>query len=62
MPLAHLRMDNFQNDEHCENWTRFKKSELLDLVGRLGLEIQIPTHNGRGNFFNFYRKIKTWAT
>ena len=33
MPLAHLCVDNFQNDEHFENWTRFKKSELLDLIG-----------------------------
>ena len=50
MPLAHLHVDNFQNDKLCENWTRFKKSELLDLVEQLGLEMQIPAHNSRGIF------------
>ena len=32
LPLVSLRIDNFQNDEHYENWTRFNKSELFDLV------------------------------
>ena len=25
VPIANLRIDNFQNDDHYENWTRFKK-------------------------------------
>ena len=30
MPMASLCMSHFQNDEHCENLTRFMKSELFD--------------------------------
>ena len=56
MPLAHLYIDNFQNDKHCKKWTRFKKSKLLDLVGWLGLEMQIPIHNSGGNFSIFTTK------
>ena len=38
MPAQNLRMSHFQTDEHCENWTRFKKDELFDSIGRVGLE------------------------
>ena len=49
MPAGNLRMSNFQTDEHCENWTRFKKDELFDSIGRIGLEEQIHVLNLPGH-------------
>ena len=62
MPLVNLRIDAFQNDEHCENWTRSNKYELFDLVGRLALELNMHVHNSQDNFFSFHREeILTWT-
>ena len=28
-PFLNLRIDVFQNDDHCENWTRFRKGKFM---------------------------------
>jgi len=52
----HMRIDQFINDDHCENITRFKKYELLDLIDRLELNEQVYVHHHNGNFYNFYHE------
>ena len=57
MPLAMLSKDNFQNDDHFEIWTRFKISELSDLIGRLGLEEHVLVLNTPCNYHRFHREV-----
>ena len=56
MPAGNLRMSNFQTDEHCENWTRFKKDKLFDLIGRIGLEEQVYVLRRPGHYHVFHRE------
>ena len=53
-PLTALRINNFQNDDHCESWTRFKKGELSSLISKLGLEEQISVFYVPGHFCAFH--------
>ena len=52
-----LRIDHFQNDDHCEAWTRLSKGELSDLIdNRLGLDEYIFVHHYGIRFFRFHRE------
>ena len=55
--LAILHIDNFQNNNHCENLTHFKMSKLSDLVGRLGIEEHILILNTLGYYYRFHHKV-----
>ena len=55
-PLSLLRLNQFQNNDHCENWTRFSTNELIDLVPRLGLPEYVYVFNTPGNFYRFHRE------
>ena len=57
VPIANLRIDNFQNDEHCENWTLFKKCELLDLINMLGLDEWTRLQHATDHFCRFNREV-----
>ena len=56
MPMVHLRIAYFQNDEHCENLTRFMKHELLNLIPRLGLQEQVHVPLSPGYCYVFHRE------
>lgn len=40
-PLVHLRVDNFQTDDLCYQWTNFTRSELQEVIGLWGLPERI---------------------
>ena len=56
-PMLHLRIDTFRNNDHCEQCTRFAKSELHNLIGRLALKEHVCVLNCPGIFFRFYREV-----
>ena len=41
MPIGNLHASKFKIDEYSENWTLFKKTKSLDLIGRIGLEEKV---------------------
>ena len=55
-PLLNIRIDDFENDDQCESWTRFKKDELHDLIGRLELPEEVLVHRHENNFYTFHRE------
>ena len=55
-PVAFLWINNFQNDDYCESYTRFKKDELSNLIVRLGFEEHVCMENKPGHFYRFHRE------
>ena len=55
-PMLNIRIDVFQNDNHCEQCTRFTKAELHDLAGRLGLDEIVFVPCTPSHFYRFHRE------
>ena len=51
--LIYLRISDFENDDECEMWTRFKISELLDLIKKLELPEYIIVPRNSSKFYCF---------
>ena len=56
VPMAHLRISYFQNDEHSENLTCFIKHGLFSLMSRLGLQEQLHLPHSSGHCYVFHRE------